>query len=62
MKKHTTQEHEAILEELLEDKERIYDAIKNSPFLKKKNEKAAEDFAKLPRPFPWEKEKSKTNS
>jgi len=62
MEKHTTQEHEAILEELLKDKDRIIEAVKNSPSLKKKNEKAAEDFAKLQRPFPWEKEKSETNS
>lgn len=62
MEKHTTQEHEAILEELLKDKERIYEAIKNSLFLKRKNEKAAEDFAKLQRPFPWEKAKSETGS
>ena len=55
-------DYEARLEELLKDKERIYEAIKNSPFLKKKNEKAAEDFAKLQRPFPWEKEKTETNS
>lgn len=62
MEKHTTQEHEAILEELLKDKDRIIEAVKNSPFLKKKNEKAAEDFAKLPRPFPWEKEKTEADS
>lgn len=64
MEKHTSQEREAILKELLKDKERIYEAIRNSPFLKRKNEKAAEDLAKLPRPFPWEKEKTeaKTNS
>lgn len=62
MEKRTTQEHEAILEELLKDKERIYEVIKNSSFLKRKNEKAAEDFAKLQRPFPWEKAKSETGS
>lgn len=62
MEKHRTQESEAIMEELLKDKERIYEAIKNSPFLKRKNEEAAASLAKLPRPFPWEKAKSETNS
>ena len=62
MEKRKKMDYEARLEELLKDKERIYEAIKNSPFLKKKNEKAAEDFAKLQRPFPWEKEKTETNS
>lgn len=62
MEKHRAQEHEAILDELLKDKERIYEAIRNSPFLKRKHEKAAEDLAKLKRPFPWEKEKSDTKS
>ena len=40
MEKHRAEEHEAILDELLKDKEKIYEAIINSPFLKRKNEKA----------------------
>ncbi|WP_090147423.1 hypothetical protein [Dyadobacter soli] len=58
MEKHKETDYEARLEELLKNKEKIYEAIKNSPFLKRKNEEAAASLAKLPRPFPWEKEKS----
>ncbi|WP_146151577.1 hypothetical protein [Dyadobacter jiangsuensis] len=54
--------YEAKLEELLKDKERIYEIIRNSPALKRRNEKAAASLAKLPRPFPWEKQKSEANS
>lgn len=54
--------YEAKLEELLKDKERIYEIIRNSPALKRRNEEAAVSLTKLPRPFPWEKQKSETNS
>jgi hypothetical protein len=62
MEKHRAKEREAIMEELLKDKEKIYAAVKNSPFLKRKNEEAAASLAKLPRPFPWEKAKSEDKS
>jgi len=54
--------YEAKQEELLKDKEKIFEIIRNSPALKRRNEEAAASLAKLPRPFPWEKAQTETNS
>ena len=62
MEKQKTNLSEMIIEDILADKEKIFEAIRTSPALKRKHEKAAEDFAKLQRPFPWEKEKAGTHS
>lgn len=61
MEKQKEIEYEARMDELLKDKEKLIDAIKNSPFLRRKNEEAAASLAKLPRPLPWEKPKSEDN-
>jgi hypothetical protein len=50
------------LEELLKNKEKLFEVIKNSPGLKRRNEEMAATLAKLPRPFPWEMEKSNTDA
>ncbi|WP_090378288.1 hypothetical protein [Dyadobacter sp. SG02] len=53
---------EAMLEELLQHREKMFEIIRNSPALRKRNEAAAASLARLPRPFPWEKEKSEKKS
>ncbi|MGV3602540.1 MAG: hypothetical protein ACO1N1_15110 [Dyadobacter fermentans] len=59
MEKQNEIDYQARLDELLlKDRDRIYNAIKNSPFLRRKNEEAAASLAKLPRPLPWEKPKT----
>ncbi|SDE04725.1 hypothetical protein SAMN04487996_103196 [Dyadobacter soli] len=57
MKKHRAEEHEAFLEELLKDKEKIIAAIKNSPSVIRKQQEAIEQLSKLKPPFPWDKDR-----
>ncbi|WP_143016795.1 hypothetical protein [Dyadobacter soli] len=56
MEKQKTKETQPSTEEILADKERIFEAIRNSPFLNRKHQEAAEYLSKIKPPFPWDEE------
>ncbi|WP_229240510.1 hypothetical protein [Dyadobacter sp. SG02] len=57
MEKHKQMVYETRLEELLKDKEKVIAIIKNSPYLNRKHEEAAEHLSKIKPPFPWDRDK-----
>lgn len=54
MEKNKEVEYEARMAELLKDKDKIIEAVRNSPFFKRKHEEAVEQLSKLKPPFPWD--------
>lgn len=62
MEKQSNKAAEARMAEIPKDKERIIHAIKNSPYLKQKNEEAARQLSQLKPPFPWEKDATRDKS
>ncbi|WP_291034083.1 hypothetical protein [Dyadobacter sp. 50-39] len=56
MEKQKMGSEEFNIEDILAEREKIFEAIINSPFLNKKHQEADEYFSKLEPPFPWEKE------
>lgn len=47
---------QSLIEEILKNKEKFIQDIKNSPAVLRKNREAAEYFSKLKPPFPWDED------
>ncbi|WP_229220151.1 hypothetical protein [Dyadobacter beijingensis] len=61
MEKQENVDQDAWIEDLLKDKEKFIEGIKNSPAVIKKNREAIEQLSKLKPPFPWIDDCSKQN-
>jgi bacterioferritin (cytochrome b1) len=59
MEKRQDMTSEAMFEELLKNKEKVIEGIKNSPAVLRKQREAIEQLSKLKPPFPWDEDRHK---
>lgn len=62
MEKQERMNSEAWIEEILSNKEKFIQDIKNSPAVLRKNREAAEQLSKLKPPFPWDRDYPRNES
>ena len=58
MEKNKEAEYEAYMAKILKDKDKIIEAVRNSPFFKRKHDEAVEQLSKLQPPFPWDDDRA----